>query len=305
MREKLQRFLEQKGYHVASSSVHGKNQTRFVHFIVTKNAKKYFCKVNLVDSTLSTHMNAELSKLLTSASPKVRFLSPMHEEVYDGAVFHFFEYFDQLPVSNESKEFKDFNVPKEECHEYFTRVCEAIDAVAANKQIVTQFERNRRRTIRGIIFQFVCRLPADMPYGLELLKYLAQEGESLHEYVLAIGDLQPQNMFWVAPEGILYIFDLEGLSPQLKYFDHANFALHLWAIHDRAEYAQQFLQVAWARVAPSDRAEAFRYLKFNLVRGLLVHYSEAKTHHAERLPALTAMIKWVRKDLLLFLNESK
>ncbi len=297
---KLSSILEQLGYKVEASLVHGKNQTRYIHFVVTKNGCKYFCKVNRGDEVFEEHINAGLAKNFGKAPTGIYFMTPAKIEEVKGFSFYFYPYLDQMPVSNESKKFADFNVPAQDIPNYFNKVLKAIEFIN-QQELITNREYERFNRLESKIFNLAKSIPADVPHGLVFLKYLASEGEGLDKYYLSINDIQPQNMFWVNKDKSLHIFDLEAIGPKLKYYDHAHFTARLWYIHARPEYAKKFLAMTLKSLAKLDQKEAFHYIKFNLIYILLRAYTTYKDEPSRN--KIEQMLQWIRKDLLQFVNE--
>ena len=274
-----QSFLEGRGYVVRERSVHGKNQTRFHHFVLEKDGRCWFCKVNHLPAVLAPQLNSALVRLLTAdAPPGVRFLAPTQELIWGDAPFHIYPFVDQLPVSNEAAGFKDFLVEEADLPLFFARVLDAVDFVGA-QDIITANEGERWRSPRHAVVEMLRRLPA---------------------YALAINDIQPQNMFWSTSDQSLTLFDLEHLAPQRRFRDVAYFFINLWLVCGRPEYARQFLTLAVQRLSLADRHAAYAYVRLHLSELYLTYYGVFKD--AEHRKRLRAVIRWVRLELLPLVN---
>lgn len=296
--QEYSQFLEKQDYNVLETSVHGKNQTRFMHFILEKDGKKYFCKANKNDM-LMTHMNAALVRKVKNVPEGVEFLTPIDELEYEDTVFHVFPYINQRPVSNEAEYFRDFNVSEEDLEVFFGRVLMAINCIESQK-IVTINEANRHVSAKKTVLDTLKRLPGDTPYAVEFLQYLLQE-DDLDEYRTALDDIQPQNMFWLADDKKLIVFDLDFVGVHRRYFDHAKFFAQLWIVYDRAEYAKQFMKLVFASIPEEKRGKAYRYIRFNLTHEALRSYWVFKD--AESQTRTQALMRWIRKDLLEYANQ--
>lgn len=295
-----QSFLEGRGYIMRERSVHGKNQTRFHHFVLEKDGRRWFCKVNHLPAVLAPQLNSALVRLLTAdAPPGVRFLAPAQELIWGDALFHIYPFVDQLPVSNEAAGFKDFLVEEAGLPLFFARVLDAVDFVGA-QDIITANEGERWRSPRHAVVEMLRRLPAETPYAVELLQYVLAESARLPEYALAINDIQPQNMFWSTSDQSLILFDLEHLAPQRRFRDVAYFFINLWLVCGRPEYARQFLALAVQRLSPADRHAAYAYVRLHLSELYLTYYGAFKD--AEHRKRLRAVIRWVRLELLPLVN---
>jgi hypothetical protein len=293
-------FLKQQGYHVLEKSVHDKNQTRFYHCIVEKDGERYFCKANKSSTVYGEHMNSEIAAYFKKSPAKISFMEPVRIESYRDHVIHFFSYIDQLPVSNEAKDFRDFSVKEADLDTFFGRVIAAIRFVS-EQRVITVNEYIREKPPRENVFALVKNLPPATPYGLELLGLMAKEGEILRSYELALEDIQPQNMFWFEDTKELALFDLEALSPRLKHYDYARFAVNLWCIYDKPQYAKRFLDLVFANASEAERSEKYRYIRYNLAENLLEHYAWHKDPQTRR--RIKAMTQWFRRDFLRFVNE--
>lgn len=295
--QEYSQFLEKQGYEISETSVHGKNQTRFVHFILKKDSRKYFCKANKT-GLYATHMNAALVRKVKDIPKGVEFLAPVDELEYGDIVFHIFPYIDQSPVSNEAKQFKDFNVSEEDLTVFFERVVAAITSIESQK-IVTMYERNRNVSVKKTVLDTLRRLPSDTPYAVEFLQHMLQE-DDLDEYRTALDDIQPQNMFWVAGDKKLIVFDFDFVGVHRRYYDHAKFFAQLWVVYNRAEYAKQFMKVVFMLTAEEDHGKAYRYIRFNLTQEALRCYGIFKD--AESRTRTQELMRWIRKDLLDYAN---
>lgn len=291
-------FLANQGYKVVATEVHGKNQTRFLHFILEKNGRKYFSKANMSD-LYEVHLNASLVNKLQDAPAGIQFLTPV-EILEDGdVVFHIYDYIDQKPVSNESEHFTDFSVNSPDIEGFLGKVLQAI-AYVEKQSVVTIYEKNREQSVDEMVVQLLKRIPSDTPYAVELLQHLLKEGDP-KEYRFAIDDIQPQNMFWIADKKELILFDLDHIGPRPRYFDHAKFFSQLWVVYDRKEYALKFMGLLFSKLTGEERATAYRYLRFNLTFITLKDYGTFKDHQTRR--RITEMMRWIRKDLLLLANS--
>lgn len=299
--DRYSQILTENGYTVVGESVHGKNQTRFLHFVLEKDGKKYFSKANRFN-VHDTHMNASLIKYIKNIPESVSFLAPEREIIEDDVVFHLYPYINQEPVSNESKEFSDFNVDEEDIDVFLERVLSAIKCVESQKGLVTNQERNRDKNSEDIALRLLRnnKPPNDTPYGVEFLKYLANE-RGLNEYRMAIDDIQAQNMFWYKEDKSLTVFDFDFVGPKLRYYDHAKFAASLWVVYDKPEYAKRFAKMVFDDVPEGDRGLAYRYMRRHLTEEALIDYgafddptTQARTKE---------FMKWIRRDLLFVANN--
>jgi len=286
-------YLESQGYRVLEDSVHGKNQTRYYHFIVEKAGKKYFCKVNKSDEVIKEHTNGMMVEELGTPPEGVTFLLPAEKLSFDGFLLLLFPYIEQWPVSSESKQFKDFNVAPEDLTTYFELVVKAIEFIATQK--LTTMDESAAPTLNGQITKLIERMKPETPYGLEILKYLVKTGEELTERTLTIGDIQPQNMFWMDEDKTITIFDLEEMVPRMKYFDYARLSSYLWFIYGHSDYAKMLLEVSFKGLSASDREERLSYIKFSLLVLLVQGYADYD--EPETLERVTEMIEWVRNGL--------
>lgn len=298
MFQKYQTILQKHGYIVVDSSVHGKNQTRFLHFILEKNGVKYFCKVNRPE-LYDTHVNSSLVNKLTDQSPpNVQFLAPLKEIEADDSIFHIYTYIDQTPVSNESAGFTDFLVDDADIELYLASVIDAIQHISS-RQFVTTNEHQRSVSTQQAVIRLLRSLPNDTPYAIEFLKYLLSRSD-VDEFELAMDDIQPQNMFWLKQDKKLVVFDLDAISPQLRYFDHAKFAAQLWIVYDKPVLAKRFVEMTLERLSIADKSDAYRYLRFNFTREALMHY--AHFNDPESRQRSLDLMKWVRRGLLELIN---
>lgn len=298
---KYEAILMKHGYSTVENSVHGKNQTRFLHFILEKGGQKYFSKANLPDQ-YETHINSGLVKKLANNTPSnIEFLAPLDIIEEDDIIFHIYRYIDQRPISNESAGFADFSVSKSDTDNYLNLVLDAIEHVASS-QFVTANEGRRSLSIQSVAASHIRKLPNDTPYAVEFLKYLLEQPK-LRDFRLAITDIQPQNMFWVESEKKLIMFDLDAIGPQLRYFDQAKFASQLWVVYDRSDLAIRFIELFLARLTSEEMSEAYRYLRFNFTNDALLHYAIFKDHESRE--RTVHLMKWIRKDLLEMINSAE
>lgn len=296
--KKYQTILQKYGYVVTSTSVHGKNQTRFLHFILEKDGLKYFCKANR-PGLYDTHVNSSLVHKLTDQSPpNVQFLTPLKEIEVDDVIFHIYTYIDQKPVSNESAGFTDFLIDDADVESYLNGVIDAIQHISS-RQFVTTNEHQRSVSTQQAVIRLLRSLPDDTPYAIEFLKYLLSRSD-VDEFELAMDDIQPQNMFWLKQDKKLVVFDLDAISPQLRYFDHAKFAAQLWVVYDKPVLAKRFVEMTLGRLSATEKSDAYRYLRFNFTREALMHY--AHFNDPESRQRSLDLMKWVRKGLLELIN---
>jgi hypothetical protein len=156
--KRYQNILAEHGYTTLEKSVHGKNQTRFLHFILEKNGQKYFSKANLPDQ-YDVHINAGLVSKLTGKMPAhVQFLAPLDVIEADDAVFHIYHYINQRPVSNEEAGFTDFLVSAADIDLFLRRTIDAIKYVAS-QQLVTANEQRRAAPIQKTVVGLLKKLP--------------------------------------------------------------------------------------------------------------------------------------------------
>lgn len=291
-------FLEGQGYEVHETSVHGKNQTRFLHFIVQKDGHKYFCKANMFD-LYDIQINAGLADKISKAPAHIRFLAPVSKLEHDDVLFYMYPYIDQEPISNEAKQFQDFTVPETDIDIFLQRVLTAI-AHIEQQQLVTSYEHSQSMYAQDVVLGLLSSLPGDTPYALPFLKHLLAE-KHLDDFRPAIRDIQPQNMFWDANTKTLTLFDLEDIAPLPRYYDHAKFFAQLWVVYDRDKYARRFMELLFAQLKPEEKATAFRYIRFNLAAESLRSYKIFKSLKDRQ--RTTALMRWLRKDLLELVNN--
>jgi|GEM_PF-3669854 len=293
-------FLQQKGFVILHKAVHGKNQTRFWHFVLERNDQKFFCKVNKYDDGYESHNNSSISKYFSKPPQKIRFINPVETFVYNDSLLHLYPFIALPAVSNESKDFSDFNVPDADSDAYLQTVIAAIRFVAAQK-IVSTNESSIERSFDDSFLKLIERLRTEIPHAVEHLKYLLHEGHLLQQKTLAINDIQPQNMFWEIKSKELFIFDLEHLGPNFAYYDFARFSSYVWFVHQKPDLAERFLQLAFADLSHEQKAEQFRYIKFCLVWTLINDFAVFKADTTRKY--ILSMLAWVRKDFLHFVNQ--
>lgn len=293
------KFLESQGYEVHETSVHGKNQTRFLHFVVQKDGQKYFCKVNTYD-LYDTQINAGLASKLGKAPPHIRFLAPVVRLEHGDVLFYMYPFVDHEPISNEAKQFRDFGVPETDIDTFLERVLAAI-AHIERQQLVTLHGHNQSMHPQDVALDLLKTLPGDTPYALYFLKYLLSEKHL--EFRPAIRDIQPQNMFWDSGSQTLTLFDLEDIAPLPRYYDHAKFFAQLWVVYGRDSYARRFMELLFAQLKTKGRAEAFRYIRFNLTVEALRSYKTFRS--IEDRQRTKALMSWLRKDLIELANEQQ
>lgn len=301
LKARIRTLLAAAGYEILDDSVQGKNQTRFTHWILQKNETKYFCKVNNTSDVYSKHLNEALSRYFKDEPTGVTFLTPVQVLEEGDHVLLIYHFIDQSPVSNESKNFKDFAVTLEDLTIFLDRVLSALDYIE-RQDIVTAHEDNRLEPIMTTVVNLLRDLPHSTPYALELLQYLLRHGEVLNDYRLAINDVQPQNMFWDHDGQTLTVFDLEHMGPRRRYYDHAQFCCQLWLIYNKPAYAKRFAKMLFTSLSSTDRNIAFSYFRFNMTHQLLAHYTTFKD--AVVRGRASDMMRWMRRDLLSLVNDS-
>lgn len=294
-------FLKQHGYQVLEHTVHDKNQTRFYHFVVKKNGQRLFCKVNNLASLVDNQLNSSLARTFSSPPGGVRLLMPLSELRREDAIFQFFPYVDQLPISTEAAAFKDFRVPEADIDVFLERVIDLI-AYIGRQDIVTAYEYKRTEPAEHSAIAVLKAMPADIPYGVELLQNVLRLSELLHDYRLSIHDIQPQNMFWDVEEKVLSVFDLEDLQPNPAYHDQASFFAQLWVVYDRPEYARRFMVALFRGLSADECRMAYAYTRFNLSGLCLKYYTNFKRPEERR--RTEALIRWLRLELLSVANDT-
>lgn len=293
-------FLKQHGFDVLEQEVHGKNQTRFYHFVVKKNDQRLFCKVNIAVHLAESQRNSSLARQFTGPPAGVEVLTPVDELSWHDALFQFYPYVDSLPVSTESAAFHDFRVPEADIDTFLQRVL-AVIAYIGEQDIVTVYEYNRMASPEQMVTQILRTIPAETPHAVELLQHILHDAELLGDYRLSIHDIQPQNMFWDTNGKVLSVFDLENLQPNLAFHDHASFFTQLWVVYDQPEYARRFMALFFRSLLAAERHAAYEYIRCSLSRLSLKYYANFKQPEERR--RIEKLIRWLRSELLLVAND--
>ncbi len=294
------KYLVSLGFIISDKSVHGKNQTRFIHVILKKDNKSYFCKINKSDVVFEAHNNSSIAAYLKNQPPNISFMAPLETFKYKNHLIHLYPYINLPTVSSESTKFRDFNVNLKDLEAYFSSVIRAIDYVSKQELITVSESAVESDFVKKFLRQ-IEEIQVDVPHGLEYVKYLLKEGKTLYKYSLAINDIQPQNMFWNPNGQELCLFDMEQLGPNYKYYDYARFSSYLWFVCGRPEYAKQFLQLTFSDSDYKTKSEKYRYIRFLLVRLLISDYTNFKG--VDERQRIRDLLEWIRTDMIRFVNE--
>jgi hypothetical protein len=296
----IKEILLNSGYGTIESSVHGKNQTRFTHLILEKDGQKFFCKVNNDNEVYDSQINQLLSTLLRDSPDGITFHAPVDTIEDDDHIFHIYPYVDQRPVSSESEDFTDFQVPESDVELYLQRVLAAIRYVEG-QQMVSHFETRHRIPVEDTVIALLRQTPIDTPHAVEFLQYVLDEGARLPEYRLAIDDIQPQNMFWDTTTKHLTIFDLELLMPKKRCYDYAKFCAQLWVVYGRESYAQQFTRMLFDQLPAEEKGIVYSYFRYHMSCEALLYYRVFREDY--RRERTVVMMDWIRRDLLDLVNH--
>lgn len=235
--------IEDSGYEIIKESVDDKNQSRFWHFKLEKDGKKFFSKINKFDKEFKKIQNELTVNKITVPriqSKGVEVLEIIEDiQIQDYQKCLIYEYIDLPTISSEKNEFNDYHVSEKNTPVLFNRIDEFISSLVKINykefNIVPKVETEEDELIELFEHENFKKINNSELVVKELLEMT----KNIDKFDFSTGDLQMQNMFWDEAKGKIYVFDLEHAGANPKHEDHAGIIFNLISVLDRIDLADK------------------------------------------------------------------
>lgn len=234
--------IKNRGYEIESDSVDGKNQSRFIHLVISKDNVKYFAKANLRIAQLYDLRNEGLSEHLPGGK-NYSVVKPLEKiNLGNNIELFIYPYISHKSISSEASDFADFLVNKTDLNSLFRAANEMIIAVESSSLYSYRDPRSPFLDINKQLVDWLLIIDPGETTAISALQLLGQALSKKIDLAPAIADLQPQNLFWDPDNKHLYLIDLEAMHNMPPSYDFAKFASSIYIVCGQTKVALEWIQ---------------------------------------------------------------
>ena len=304
--KKCKDLLTDKDYEIVSNSVNDKNQTRFIHLALAKDDTKYFAKVNLRSMQKLDLQSEALSAYLSDGKnfSIVRVADTIAiDQEHMLQIYPFIEY---PAINNEHDDFKSFNIESDDYTNFYDASYEMISSIEKSslyslKDLSAPWQDSQKKLV-----EWLKSIDPSTSAVSTALQLLAQSLPEKIDLAPAVGDIQPQNLFWDKGSKHLYLFDLEAAQNMPPSYDYAKLGSGLYIVSSQPEIAIGWLSYCLEKLADSTVSSVNRIAQLHamlLWTGLDWYCYFKKIGDLPREESSAKFLKWCLDDFVRLANE--